>query len=83
MGKSKLYTADRQEGDVWVLLDEKGKRHMCADLPEGVHEGAKLAFRGGVFELLPEEERRAREEIKGRLQRLFSRQGQRGDSEEE
>lgn len=72
MENGNIFTADRREGGIWIIEDENGNISEHTDLPEGTHEGAKLVFKDGAFELLPEDAEN-REEIKSRMNRLFKK----------
>ena len=70
--KDDIYTADRREGDIWVLEAPDGSTAEYKDLPEGVYEGAKLQKCGEKFVIL-EKSAENRKEIRNRMQKLFKK----------
>ncbi|MBR4305004.1 MAG: DUF3006 domain-containing protein [Clostridia bacterium] len=68
----KQYTVDRREGDVWVLTDGEGKRHLEKDLPQTTREGDHVVYTCTGAQLIPATEQE-REEIRARMNSLFKK----------
>ena len=67
-----LYSIDRIEGDIAVLVDEEGNSIPMprAALPTGVRVGAMLRRNGEIFILTPDEEEKRRRRVLELQQRL-------------
>ena len=66
------YTADRKEGDLWVLEFEDGNIYLFDAVPEGTKEGDRVIKDGEKLTLAPAEDSE-RQQIKSRMDRLFKK----------
>ena len=69
--KDEIYTLDRVEGDVAVLISSKRERISVTYAEISAKEGDKLQWDGKTFKALSDNGER--EEIKARMERLFKR----------
>jgi len=68
----KQYTVDRREGEVWVLTDGSGSRHIEKDLPKHTREGDHVVYTCTGAQLIPATEAE-REAIRARMNSLFKK----------
>lgn len=75
MLQSGLYSVDRIEGDIAVLVDSDGTAFdvMLYDLPDGVEERSVLRCENGVFSLDVSAQQQQEDRIKALQNRLRNR----------